>query len=157
MDVEVINQIMAISVKEYQKRLQPILSLQAMKQLVDEIILSDNEKLKAQKIKEFELGLRPDGNRIGTYRDPDYAEYKLQQNPLADGYVDLLLTYRTARSLFVRIENKGYIFGINDVHNLVGRYGQDILGLNQEWFNKRQEDIYKLVLVFQIKKKYKIA
>ena len=115
--------------------------------------------LKAEKINEFEQGVRPDGTRIGTYRDPEYKQIKLAQNPKADGYVDLLYTWRTARSLFVHIgsEPNGYLFGWTDNYNLVGKYGLDILGLNQEWFDKRQKDIYRYTMIFQIKKQYKIA
>jgi len=147
----------AISAKAYQKRLQPLLNQSTIKSLVTEIILSDQEKLKAQKISEFEHGFRPDGSRIGRYRDDEYRDLKLHQNPLADGYVDLLYTYKTARSLFVRPFGKGYLFNWNDEHNLVGRYGLDILGINQEWFDKRQKDIYRLTLIYQIKKIYNIA
>jgi len=148
---------MAISVKQYQQRLQPILNQSTMQNLVKEIILSDQERLKEQKIDEFEQGLRPDGSRIGRYRDENYRQIKLAQNPKADGYVDLLYTYRTARSLFVRPFREGYLFNWNDEHNLVGRYGLDILGINQDWFDKRQKDIYRLTLTYQIKKQYKIA
>ena len=148
---------MGISAKEYQKRLQPLLNQSTMKNLVQQIVLSDEKRLKEQKIDEFGQGVRPDGNRIGIYRDPEYKQIKLMQNPKADGYVDLLYTYRTARSLFLRPYNKGFLFNWNDEHNLVGRYGLDILGINQEWFNKRQEDIYRITLVYSIKKDYKIA
>ena len=150
---------MAISVKEYQKRLNPLLNQSALRQLANEIVLSDNQKLKAEKINEFEQGIRPDGTRIGTYRDPEYKQIKLAQNPKADGYVDLLYTWRTARSLFVKVGNEpnGYLFGWTDNYNLVGKYGLDILGLNQEWFDKRQKDIYRYTMIFQIKKQYKIA
>lgn len=148
---------MAISAKQYQQRLQPILNQSTMQNLVKEIILSDQERLKEQKIDEFEQGLRPDGSRIGRYRDEDYRQIKIAQNPKAEGYVDLLYTYRTARSLFVRPYGKGFLFNWNDEHNLVGRYGLDILGINQEWFNQRQKDIYRLTLTYQIKKQYKIA
>ena len=150
---------MAISAKEYQKRLIPLLNQSTLRQMINEIVLSDNEKLKAEKINEFEQGVRPDGTRIGTYRDPEYKQIKLAQNPKADGYVDLLYTWRTARSLFVHIgsEPNGYLFGWTDNYNLVGKYGLDILGLNQEWFLKRQKDIYRYTMIFQIKKQYKIA
>jgi hypothetical protein len=148
---------MAISVKQYQQRLQPILNQSTMQNLVKEIILSDQERLKEQKIDEFEQGLRPDGTRIGQYRDENYRQIKIAQNPQANGYVDLLYTYRTARSLFVRPFREGFLFNWNDEHNLVGRYGLDILGINQDWFDKRQKDIYRLTLTYQIKKQYKIS
>lgn len=148
---------MGISAKQYQQRLQPILNETTMQSLVMKIVLSDQERLKEEKINEFELGVRPDGSRIGIYRDPEYKEIKQRQNPKADGYVDLLYTYRTARSLSLRPFGDGFLFKWNDEYNLVGRYGLDILGLNQEWFNKRQKEVYRLVLTQQIKNTYKIA
>lgn len=150
---------MAISVKEYQKRLNPLLSKTVLRQLANEIVLSDNEKLKAEKINEFEQGLIINGVDKREYKDPEYAFFKNSINPRANGYVDLLLSRQTARSLFVHIgtEPNGYLFGMNDRHNLVGKYGIDILGLNQEWFDKRQKDIYRYTMIFQIKKQYKIA
>ena len=121
--------------------------------------MSDQRALKEEKINEFEQGLRPDGSKIGTYRDAEYAIFKQSINPRAGGDVDLLLSRRTANSMFVRKgqSDRGYIFGITDTHNLIGRYGQDILGIDQDWFNKRQKEIYRITLVFQIKKNYNIA
>lgn len=126
---------------------------------MEEIVLSDQKPLKNEKINEFESGLRPNGERIGFYRDPEYAIFKQQLNPKADGTVDLLLSRRTASTLFVHKGNKNgsYTFGMTDTHNLVPKYGRDILGINQDWFEKRQNDIYRLTLVFNIKKQFKIA
>jgi len=150
---------MAISPAEYQKRLQPLLNLQKIQSIMDEIVLSDQKPLKEEKINEFEQGLRPNGERIGFYRNPEYAIFKQQLNPKADGTVDLLLSRRTASTLFVHKGNKkgSYIFGMTDTHNLVPKYGRDILGINQAWFEKRQNDIYRLTLVFNIKKQFKIG
>lgn len=131
---------------------------------MEEIVLSDQKPLKEEKINEWEHGLRPDGNGIGTYSPTemgyDYADFKNKINPLAGfGNVDLLLTRQTARTLYVHKASKkgSFIFGMNDTHNLIGRYGIDIMGLNQDWFDKRQNDIYRLTLVYNIKKNYKIA
>ena len=115
-------------------------------------MLSDQEKLKEQKVNEWERGLRPDNKKIGEYRDPEYKAFKQQFNPLAGGYVDLLLTRQTSKTLFVRPYAGGFIFNMNDTHNLVGRYGFDILGLNQKWFDERQKNIYKQILSFKIGK-----
>jgi len=122
-------------------------------------VLSDQKTLKEEKVYEWEKGLRPNNTLIGNYRDAEYAIFKERLNPLANGHVDLLYTRQTARSLFVQkgTKERGFIFGMNDVHNLVGRYGLDILGLNEETFLKRQNDIYKFTLVYKIKKDYKIA
>ena len=126
---------------------------------MEEIVLSDQKPLKNEKINEFESGLRPNGERIGFYRDPEYAIFKQQLNPKADGTVDLLLSRRTASTLFVHKGNKNgsYTFGMTDTHNLVPKYGRDILGINEVLFKKRQNDVYRLTFVFNIKKNYKIG
>jgi len=122
-------------------------------------VLSDHKRLKEEKINEWEQGIRPDGDKIGVYRDAEYAIFKDRINPRANGYVDLLLTRGTANSLFVHraLQPREFIFGINDRYNLVSKYGKDILGLNQETFDKRQADIYRYTLIYVIKKDYKIA
>lgn len=122
-------------------------------------MLSDQKRLKEEKINEWEQGIRPDGDKIGTYRDPEYAIFKDNINPRANGYVDLLLTRQTANSLFVHraIHPRAFLFGMNDRYNLVGKYGLDILGLNKETFDKRQADIYRYTFIYVLKKDYKIA
>jgi len=122
-------------------------------------VLSDQKRLKEEKVNEWEQGIRPNGEKIGTYRSAEYAIFKDQINPRANGYVDLLLTRQTANSLFIHRANqpREFLFGMFDRYNLVGRYGLDILGLNQETFDKRQADIYRYTLIYVIKKDYKIA
>lgn len=120
-------------------------------------MLSDQKRLKEQKIDEFEHGLRPDGNIIGTYRDPDYKDAKYYLNPTARGNVDLMFSRQTVRTLFVKKSRpSAFIFDWNDKYNLVGRYGLDILGINPEWFEKRQMEIYRYTLIFQINKQFKV-
>jgi hypothetical protein len=147
-----------MSPAEYLRRMQPLLNQSKLEQIVSEIVLSDNRNLKEAKVNEWEQGLRPDGDKIGVYRSAEYAIFKDQINPRADGYVDLLLTRQTANTLFVQsLRNRKYLFGMKDYHNLIGRYGLDILGLNQETFEKRQADIYRYTLIYIIKKDYRIA
>lgn len=128
---------------------------------MSEIVLSDKERLKEQKINEFERGLRPNEKRIGGYQNGEYANEKNQMNPLAGfGNVDLIYSGSFSSKLFLKSTNpKSFIFDSTDnkTDNLVGKYGLDILGLNKDWFNKRQKDIYKYTLVYQIIKNYKIA
>ena len=121
---------------------------------MNEIILSDQDKLKERKVKEFTKGERPDGERIGEYRDAEYGIFKSQINPLAGGSVDLLLTRSFTNKMFLRKIGKGYLFNSNDYKtgSLIGKYGIDIMGINQEWFNERQKNIYKYILLFDISK-----
>ena len=125
---------------------------------MSEIVLSDNRNLKDAKVNEWEQGITPDGDKIGTYKDAEYAIFKDQINPRANGYVDLLLTRQTANTLFVQsLSDRKFLFGMKDYHNLIGRYGEQIMGLNQETFEKRQSDVYRYTLIYIIKKDYKIA
>jgi hypothetical protein len=119
---------------------------------VNEIILSDQDKLKERKVSEFTRGQRPNGERIGEYRSPEYGIFKAQINPLANGYVDLLLTRSFTRKMFLTKRSSGYLFNSSDnkTGNLIGKYGIDIMGINQEWFNERQKNIYKYILLFDI-------
>jgi hypothetical protein len=82
-------------------------------------------------------------------------------NPLAGfGNVDLILTGSFVSKLFLKsFRNGKFLFDSSDVkkNNLVSVYSGEIMGLNQDWFNIRQNDIYRLVLTEQIKRKYKIC
>lgn len=154
-----------ISAKQYQIRLSPLLNQSTMSDLVEKIVVSDNEKLKARKVEEFTKGERPDNTKIGTYSNrselaAEYAFFKNKVNPLAGlGHVDLMLTRSFVNKMYVKPHGLGFILDSTDnkTGNLVGQYGKDILGLNQDWFSNRQSQIYKATLVFYIKKSYKIA
>jgi hypothetical protein len=129
-----------------------------LQELTQKIVLSDNESLKQRKIDEFTVGELPDGGKIGTYRDADYYFFKREINPFAGGYVDLMLTRTFVNSMRVSpFTNGTYLFRANDPNNLGGRYGMDIFGLNQEWFTKRQQEIYIYPLLRQIKSYAKIS
>ena len=52
--------------------------------------------------------------------------------------------------------NGTYRFKANDPNNLGNRYGTDIFGLNQQWFEKRQKEVYVYPLLRQIKQYAKI-
>lgn len=121
-----------------------------------QIILSDQETLKEEKINEFEKGLRPDNKRIGGYQSGEYAHLKNQINPFAGfGNVDLIYTGSFVSKLFVRpYYSRAFLFDSSDskTGNLIGKYGLDIMGINKEWFNKRQKDIYRLTLSVELQK-----
>jgi hypothetical protein len=141
-----------ISAKTMLTRLQS-LNQQKLETMVQEIVLSDQKRLKEQKISEWERGLIYDGVGKREYQDAEYAIFKQQINPLADGYVDLMLSHETARSLFViATEKRKFQFNMRDRYNLIGKYTPEILGINKEYFNKRQENIYRYVLIQDIQK-----
>jgi hypothetical protein len=124
--------------------------------MTKEIVLSDSESLKDRKIEEFTKGERPDGRKIGKYRSEEYADFKNQINPRAGfGYIDLMLSRSFVGNMFVRPFTRGS-FRMDSTDsktgNLLGKYGSDIMGLNQDWFEKRQKEIYRFVLIQKIKK-----
>jgi len=123
---------------------------------VSEIILNDQRSLKDEKIEEFSYGLRPDSTSIGRYRDKNYADLKRLMNPRAGGQIDFMFTGRTVSTIFVKqTRPKAYIFDWNDQHNLL-RFGPDILGINQQWWEERQSTDYRLKLIHVINQQYKV-
>lgn len=123
--------------------------------MVEAIVMSDERRLKEEKLNEFEYGLRPNGSIIGNYRDEEYKIMKYFRNPNAGGQVDLILTGRWSQSLKLKPYYKSaFLFDapLEQEYNLVGRYRLDILGINQDWFEQRQRDIYRYVLIQDIKK-----
>lgn len=123
--------------------------------MVEAIVMSDERRIKEEKLNEFEYGLRPNGSIIGNYRDEEYKIMKYFRNPNAGGQVDLILTGRWSQSLKLKPYYKSaFLFDapLEQEYNLVGRYGLDILGINQDWFEQRQRDIYRYVLIQDIKK-----
>lgn len=119
-----------------------------------ETVLSDQKNLKSEKIREFSYGQMPDGSLIGRYRDAEYAIFKQQINPLAGGNVDLIYEGGFTKGLVVKPTERGFIFDSTDYKSasLEKKYGEDIFGLNQEYFNQRQKDVYRLVLSVNIQK-----
>lgn len=138
-----------------QKRVQSLIQGNQIEELVKKIVLSDEQALKERKEWEFTRGLRPNNSKIGDYRDPEYAYFKQTVNPLGNGNVDLLLTRSFFNKMKVKQDfGKEFVFDSTDSKqdSLAGKYGYDILKINQEWFEKRQTEIYKFRLVFDIKK-----
>jgi hypothetical protein len=122
---------------------------------MSEIILNDPQ-LKREKISEFTKGQLPDGSIIGRYRSADYASDKYNINPLANANVDLMLTRAFVNHMFVeQVRPRAFLFNSTDwkTNHLIGKYSIDIMGINQEYWEKRQKDVYLPVLKFQIKRK----
>lgn len=122
---------------------------------MEEIILND-QRLKERKIDEFRRGKRPDDTLIGFYRDVHYAIFKQEINPLAGGDVDLILTGSFTNQMRVeKVAPTRYTFNSSDSKTpmLVGKYGEDIMGINDEWWNNRQIEVYLPVFRFQVFRK----
>lgn len=136
-----------------------MLSGNYLEEKVKGIVLSDNNALKDRKIEEFTYGKRPDGSIIGRYQDTEYAIFKQTINPKANGNVDLMVMRSFVGKMQVVPRSKrGFLFYSSDEKQdrLIGKYGIDILSINQEYFNQRQASLYSIVLVQQIKRNFQI-
>lgn len=109
---------------------------------MEDLVITSPE-VRNQKRNEFLAGKNPDGSQIGGYRDFSYARAKNMQNPLAGfGQVDLILTGNFQRSLYVRPIAKGRFLFTNQLdygNDLISKYGDGILGENQDAFNRIQK------------------
>lgn len=98
----------------------------------------------------------PDNSLIGNYQSAEYAIDKYQMNPLAGGHVDLIVTRDFTNHLYVEnVRPRAYLFNSTDwkTDRLINKYGIDIMGLNQDYWLNRQEQIYLPVFRFMIKRK----
>ena len=118
-------------------------------------IIQRDPKLIAAKYKEFQRGDKPDGTAIGFYRNTEYGLFKQRMNPLAGGTVDLILTGSFTRGLFVEsLGNSRYTFDSTDdkTDDLIGKYGKDIMGLNQGEWIRLQREVHAPLLIRFIKR-----
>lgn len=113
-------------------------------------LVEKSKELKAEKIDEFESGLRPTGAIIGKYRSVNYAIFKRNQNPKAQGNVDLILTGDFTGRLFVTNPKRSvFKFESSDrkAPMLFEKYGDDLKGINPEAWDEVQRKLApKLVL-----------
>ena len=143
-----------ISAREMSQRLKTVLSNNWVKNQVQEIVINDQQELKSRKKNEFEFGLLPNNKKIGQYSNTNYAYKKYSMNSLAGfGQVDLIYSGSFVNSLFVMPTQKGFIFDTNQEDKqgkLIASYGGDIMGLNQNYFNERQKEVYSKLLIKEI-------
>lgn len=118
-----------------------------------QILITSDPKLKEEKINEFRKGDRPNGSEIGTYRSYNYSLFKASINPLAGGYVDLILTGSFTNKLFIQKRGNEYLFYSTDSKSddLFNKYGNDLRGINQLVFERAQKERYAPDLVKLIK------
>ena len=82
---------------------------------------------------QWKYGQAADGGRIGRYRSKAYAEFKSSQNSLPGKWnVDLILTGQTVESMTLDLNADVLQVEINDTYNLLEKYGDRILGLNEK-------------------------
>ena len=109
-------------------------------------IIQNDPIIKREKIDEFRAGELPDGSRIGEYASDSYRLFKIGLNPLARGFVDLILTGAYTGALFVeRVESDRYRFNSTDekAEPLRQKYGDEIRGLNEATFRDLETFEYR--------------
>jgi hypothetical protein len=123
-------------------------------------LITNDQTIIEAKQNEFERGLAPSGDIIGRYRDVDYAVFKEQINPLANGNVDLKLTGSFQSQLYVKsLGNSRFQFDSRDGKAPMlfsrsytdGVNGQVLRALNQDTFNDLQKKDYAPKLIRYIK------
>lgn len=63
---------------------------QEIKPTFDALFIGKENEIRTMIRNRWTLGKKPDGTRIGVYRDSEYQEYKYFKNPFAGGEVDLI-------------------------------------------------------------------
>jgi hypothetical protein len=108
-----------------------------------------------EKVKEFKRGERPNKDIIGYYVSTGYSLFKKQENPLAGGTVDLILTGDFTQQLFVDdIRPSVFQFDSHDekADGLFDKYGQDLRSINTETFHRLEKEVYSVELAKFIKR-----
>ena len=100
----------------------------------DEILANEDSVLDKVKNR-WDRGERPDGGIIGTYKSAEYALFKNNINPLANGNVDLTLTRSLRNNLqfFPLGDGSMKIFSSDEkAVNIAEKYGEDVYGLTKQ-------------------------
>lgn len=151
---------MSISPAECQRRLQTVLKLPKLQEIVSELILKDEQSVKQLKEADYKEGDIYGNGAKDTYRSLSYASYKRTLNPLAGGNVDLIVTGQFVDAMYLLRPRGGkYLFGNRDKKRniLKEMYGEDIFGLNQQVFEKYQKEIVRPRFVRAIKQQARIS
>lgn len=147
---------MGISAAEMGRRINALAKIIVLREMVNEELIKEEDTLRMLKEQDFLEGDIYGNGSLVNYAIEDYSKYKQNLNPLAGGFVDLIKTgaFIDSFKLNKPKENR-YLFGATDPKKsiLVGKYGIDIMGLNQEVFNKFQKEIIAPRIVRKIKDK----
>ncbi len=120
--------------KKIQSNLQKV-NKSLVEQYFEDELLANEETIVDHVKKRWDVGERPNGGIIGTYRSPEYASFKYAINPQAGGNVDLTVTraLRNGLTLFP-LGNASYkIFSTDKKAALIAdKYGDDVYDLSQK-------------------------
>lgn len=125
---------------------------QAKGDVQDDLInmLVEREGEIKQMIKDrWRLGLRPDGSIIGHYKDPDYAIFKQQINPLAGGDVDLIYNRDLVNNIDLIMNSFGAeVISTDEKYTkIANKYGYDNFNITDEQENELLDEIMAQVVI----------
>ena len=129
------------SAAEMLRRLQSVNDINVLQDMVYVHIKANEDILRDLKEEEYEKGDIYSDQTTASYKDPFYAQYKNDLNPIAGlGNVDLI-NYGDFINSFIIPKPKGnkYLFDATDgkKNKLIGKYG-DIMSLKQQTFEDFQ-------------------
>lgn len=135
------------SAAEMLRRLESVSKITTLRDMVyDEIIKEEDNLLFIKEEEYLEGDIYSNGTKT-TYAWKSYAEYKYGKNPRAGfGNVDLINTRAFIDSFKLnKPKLNKYTFGATDKkrNDIVNMFGNDIMGLNQDSFEKFQVEIIK--------------
>ena len=143
--------------RKLQRLTQPVIQKETEK------IIVNSPSLVFRKQDEFRQGENPDGSTIGEYSQSllgqEYRLFKLSLNPLAGGTVDLILTGSTIRNLqILSLGNGEFSLFSTDFKwpGLVEKYGEQIKGINSDFFKGLQLHEFGPALNLALKQKIRI-
>jgi hypothetical protein len=102
-----------------------------IKPTFDALFIGKENEIRTMIKNRWTLGKKPDGTRIGVYRDDEYQEYKYFKNPFAGGEVDLIDSGDLWRGIEIFNERDGIeIFSIDWKFNKIAeKYGDENFNL----------------------------
>lgn len=144
------------SAAEILRRLDSLTQITTLRDMVYDEIIKEEDNLKFIKEEEYLEGDIFSTGKKTTYSWKDYSEKKFKKNSRAGfGNVDLINTGSFVDS-FKLNKPKGnkYKWGATDSkkNEIVGMFGEDIMGLNQQSFVKFQIEIIKPRFIRSLKK-----
>lgn len=124
--------------------------------MVNEELIKEEHTLVMLKEQDFLEGDIYGTGAKDTYSSSVYSIFKKKLNPRAGGHVDLIKTGAFIDSFKLnKPKGNSYLFGATDSkrNKLVSRYGIDIMGLNQNVFDKFQKEIIAPRFIMKIKER----
>ena len=121
--------------KSYHTELKKEMTESRLQNQVNKKILSQEKEIVNLVRNRWRKGERPSGSIIGTYANKEYRQDKMEMNPQADGFVDLILTgdLNEALKLYPAFDTGFTIFSADEkATKIADKYGLDVYGLTDD-------------------------